>query len=60
MSYLIFNLHAMIIIRPTDESYKKIEERITNLKVSKEVIFISFIIFISIFVSSILLYTVTP
>ncbi|WP_441732981.1 hypothetical protein [Flavobacterium sp. W22_SRS_FP1] len=50
----------MIIIRPTDESYKKIEERITNLKVSKEVIFISFIIFISIFVSSILLYTVTP
>jgi hypothetical protein len=47
----------MIIIRPTEESYKKIEERIINLKLSNEVVLISFIILFSAFVSSILLYT---
>jgi hypothetical protein len=46
----------MIIIRPTEESYKKIEERIINLKYSKEVVLVSFIILFSVFASLILLY----
>jgi len=46
----------IILRRPTDESYKKIEERITNLKVSNEVVLTSFIILFSIFISAILLF----
>jgi preprotein translocase subunit YajC len=49
----------IILRRPTDESYKKIEERISNLKLSDEVVLISFIILFSIFISAILLFVAT-